>query len=44
MSKEYNDDDRLLDADLGEQDGLDPGIPEDVIVVPTDWEDDDDAE
>ncbi|MGC4151488.1 MAG: hypothetical protein QM628_00220 [Propionicimonas sp.] len=32
-----NDTDRLLDADLGEQDGPDPGTPADVTEIHTDW-------
>ena len=30
--------DRTLDADLGEQDGPDPGDPAGVSEVETDWE------
>lgn len=32
-----DDTDRTLDADLGEQDGPDPGTPEGVVEVATDW-------
>lgn len=39
-----NDTDRTLDADLGELDGPDPGIPAGVIEVPTDWDETTDDE
>lgn len=32
--------DRMLDADLGEQDGPDPGTPEGVVEIATDWTED----
>ncbi len=35
---ETNDTDRLLDADLGEQDPPEPAEPANVVPVPTDWE------
>ena len=36
-----DDKNRDLDDGLGEQDGPDPGIPEGVVEVDTDWEEDD---
>lgn len=38
MTDEEN---RELDENFGEQDGPDPGVPEDVVEVETDWEEDD---
>lgn len=35
---EYDDTDRSLDADLGAQDGPDPGDPPGVSEVDTEWE------